>query len=461
MYNAYVTGDNICAYLCLDALIFTISLITELVDQGHDVTMVAERGDVLQNIQRRFDIKTVVGSPSYPDVLRSANASSMDVMIAVTESDEANMIACQVAYSLFDVPCKIAKIQSEHYLIRNELFSNDNLPIDVFLHPERTAALQLLALLNNPGACIVAPLIDEALFCVAVRLHSTARILGEKIHDCSTMLLRYNAHCVSVRRKEQWLTPMHHGVFAEGDTAYFVVPKSSIQSMLHAIQTPCYKQLNQVIIAGGGRIGMALAEYLMAQGCSVKLLDHCAKRCKVLAKKLPKVVVLQGDASERELLYQEGVDTADVFCALTSDDEDNIISALQAKYLGAKQVLSLVNNSEYMEIFAKSDVDVFIPPQQGTISDILSAIRPAPFRCGITLCRGLAEMVVLTYTDYQSMVGNTRYRSKLPAGVVFCGIWRARVYLADYDASLESGDQLIYWVTDKKNLPLLEHILAV
>ena len=446
--------------LVLGCTNIAISLITELVDQGHNVTMVAERGDVLQNIQRRFDIKTVIGSPSYPDVLRSANASSMDVMIAVTESDEANMVACQVAYSLFDVPCKIAKIQSEHYLIRNELFSNDNLPIDVFLHPERTVALQLSALLNNPGASVVAPLIDDALFCVAVRLHASAHILGEKICDCSAMFLHYNAHCVSVRRKEQWLTPVHHGLFAEGDTAYFVVPKSSIQPMLDVIQVPCYKQLKQVIIAGGGRIGLALAEHLIAQGCSVKMLEHCAKRCKALAKKLPKAVVLQGDASERELLYQEGVDGADVFCALTSDDEDNIISALQAKYLGAKQVLSLVNNSEYMEIFAKSDVDVFMPPQQGTISDILSAIRPAPFQRGITLCRGLAEMVVLTYIGLQSMVGNKRHRSKLPAGIVFCGVWRAQVYLADCDMSLEPGDQLIYWVTDKKNISLLEHILA-
>ena len=438
------------------------SLACELVDQGNDVTVVCDDIESLKNMQQQLDIRTVSGSPSYPDVLRSARADNMDAIIAVTTSDEVNMIACQVAYSLFKIPIKIARIRSPHYFIRNDLFGNENLPIDIFLDPENTVANNILGLIQNIGATGIFPFDEIKLSLVLVKVTKMSRLCGKVWHKFIDEITSLGANAVAVQRNNRYLRLRRDLKLVEHDEIYIASPQNLIRQLLIEFGFNKEEKVSKVIIAGGGGVGSILAKKLLKQSCNVKIIDHDKETCSLLAEDLRAATVLQGDASERELLFQENVEGVDIFCALTSDDEDNIISSLQAKYLGAKHALSLINNSEYMEIFASSDVDVFVPPQQSSISQILTLIRGVQVSQVYTLSRGVSEVVSFEVMPEMAMalVGKSVSAIGLPEGVVFCALCRGDDVFFGKDVVIATEDSLVFLLQDKNKFPALDALFV-
>jgi len=428
------------------------SLAGELVEQGCEVTVVCDQQPSLKKLQHQLDIRTVLGNPSYPDILRVARADKMDVLIAVTPTDEVNMLACQVAYSLFQVPLKIARIRSRHYFYRNELFGNDNLPVDIFLDPERAVAHNLFRLMNYIGASSAFPFPDIQLVLLTVKIPSTGRWLQKPWQAFQEAVAEHTGLALAIQRDHHYIHVTPRTELQLQDECYIMVAEDSVCNLLIALGMQSKDTIRKVIIAGGGGVGEALAEHLTQAHCNVKIIDHNAVLCQRLASHIPDATVLIGDASERKLLFQENVEAVDAFIALTSDDEDNIISALQAKYLGARHVLSLVNNSEYMEIFTNSNVDVFIPPQQMTISDVLTIIRPDFVKQVFTLSRGLSEVVCCELLEGKAkrIVGKPVSVLHLPDGVVFAGLYRAGVHYFSTSVELTYGDCVVFLLQDKR-----------
>jgi len=436
------------------------SLACELVDQGCDVTVVCDDIKSLKNMQQQLDIRTVGGSPSYPDVLRSARADQMDVIIAATVSDEVNMIACQVAYSLFKVPVKMARIRSDHYFIKNELFGNENLPIDVFLNPEDAVASSVLRLIQNIGATGVFPFDDMKLSLVLVKVTKDSSLSGRVWHKVTTEIEKLNSNAVAVQRNNKYLRLRRDFKLLEHDEIYIISPQKLVQSLLLKFGFSRVGKVSRVIIAGGGGVGAIVAKKMLKISKNIKVIDHDKEVCSQLSRDLRDVTVLQGDASERELLFQENVEGIDVFCALTSDDEDNIISSLQAKYLGAKHALSLVNNSEYMEIFAKSNIDAFVSPQQSSISHVLTLIQPIHVTQVYTLSRGVSEIMSFEIMPEKAtgIVGKNLSTIKFPEGVVFCALYRDGDIIFKKDVLLDVEDSLLFFLQDKNMFSTLNSL---
>lgn len=430
------------------------SLACELVDEGHDVTVVGEDRSALKNMQQTMDIRTIVGRPSYPDILRSARADKTDIMIAVTDSDEVNMIACQAAYSLFQVPLKIAKIRSQHYLARNELFGNENLPVDIFLSPEILVAKSIFELITHSGCAGIYRFKEEKTKLITLKITDESYVCYKSWGKLVTILDSVNAKPVALMRQGKYIGLRSNIKIQNYDEVFIYVKDDDSQKMLELLelQKPRFK-IKKIIIAGGGGVGACLSKLLIDYGCNVKIIDHDPMVCSHLAASISKATVLEGDASERNLLFQENVEGVDVFCALTSDDEDNIISSLQAKYLGARRVLSLVNNTEYMEIFSRSDLDVFVPPQQITISQILTYIRQSFVSQVYTLCRGVSEAVSLQVLPNRArgIVGISPAKIKFPKSVVFVGLYRNQNLLMSEEDTVQLGDSLLFFLHNKNS----------
>ena len=429
------------------------SLACELVDEGHDVTVVSDNRSELKSMQQAYDIRTISGRPSYPDVLRRARADKADILIAVTNSDEVNMIACQAGYSLFKVPLKIAKIRSQHYLTRNELFGNDNLPVDIFLSPERLVSNNIHNLLMDNGLASSFLFQNEKVSFISIRVSDSSPIFNISWQMFLEKIGRLRAKPVAILRDNSYVTIRRNLKLKQFDEIFLFVENSHKKSLLEALELSKVRQkVRRVIIAGGGGIGSHLAKLLLENGCNVKVIEHDPATCSSLAATLGKATILEGDASERNLLFQENVEGVDVFCALTNDDEDNIISSLQAKYLGAKRVVSLVNNTEYMEIFARSDIDVFIPPQQLSISHILTDIRQEYITRVYSLCRGMSEVVSIKVLSgrAKSVVGRKIMDLLLPTGVIFVLSCRDGKISFDISSSVQEGDSLLFFISKKK-----------
>lgn len=439
------------------------SLAETLVEERHEVTLVDINVDRLQELENRFDLRTVAGRCSYPDVLRQAGADDADMVIAVTDSDEANMVACQVAYSLFNIPTKIARIRSPHYFIRKELFGKENLPIDVFINPEQLVTHYVEQLIMHPGALQVLDFAEGAVKLVAVKAYYGGFLVGNSIGKLHEYLPDVAVRVAAIFRNDRPV-PVNSSLEIEiGDEVFFIAARDDIPAIMTALRR-AEEPYKRVVIAGGGNIGGCLAEALQPN-YQVKIVDHTRERCKKLAEQLDKVTVLCGEASDEDLLVNENIDHADVFCAVMNDDEANIISCIQAKRLGAKQVMALITRSAYVDLIEGSPINIAISPQQVTVGFILAQIRRGDVVKVHALRRGAAEAIeAVAHGDKRTskVVGRTLSQIKLPKEVTMGAIVRGkRAIIPNSETVIESDDHLILFVANKQYIPELERLFQV
>ncbi len=439
------------------------SVAANLVSEANDITVVDQNPELLRDLQDRFDLRTVLGHGAHPDVLLRAGAEDADMIIAVTNSDETNMVACQVAYTLFHTPTKIARVRSQGFLDQPKLFSSGALPIDVPISPEALVTDHILRLIENPGTLQVLDFAEGRIRLVAVKAYPGSPLVGHELRALYQHMPQVDARVAAIYRQDRAIQPQGDTVIEADDEVFFVAaPKHirSVMSELRRLEKP-YKRL---IFAGGGNIGTRLAKAL-EHGYRVKVIERDLNRSKQIAELLEKTIVLHGDAADEELLIEENVENTDVFCAVTNDDEANILSAMLAKRMGARKVMALINRPAYADLVQGGPIDVAISPQQATIGSLLKHVRRGDVVVVYSLRRGAAEAIeAIAHGDYTSsnVVGRAIDDIKLPKGTSIGAIVRGNeVLIAHHDTVIESEDHVILFLQDKRRVADVERLFQV
>ncbi|AIR70413.1 MULTISPECIES: Trk system potassium transporter TrkA [Dickeya] len=437
------------------------TLAENLSGENNDITVVDTNTTRLRQLQDKFDLRVVTGYASHPRVLREAGAEDADMLIAVTNSDETNMIACQVAYSLFNTPNRIARIRSSEYIRESEqLFQAEAVPIDHLISPEQLVIDNIYKLIEYPGALQVVNFAEGKVSIAAVNAYYGGPLVGNAIATMRDHMPHIETRVAAIFRHDRPIRPQGSTVIEAGDEVFFIAASQHIRAVMSEMQR-LEKPYKRIMIVGGGNVGAGLALRL-EKDYSVKLIERDALRAAELAERLQHTIVFHGDASDQELLAQEHVEQIDVFIAITNDDEANIMSAMLAKRMGAKKAMVLIQRRAYVDLVQGSVIDVAISPQQATISALLGHVRKADIVSVSSLRRGVAEAIeAIAHGDEgtSKVVGRMIADIKLPPGTIIGAIVRGDdVIIANNNLQIEQGDHVIMFLTDKKYVSDVERL---
>ena len=432
-------------------------------EEANEVTVVDKRPEVLRELQDRLDIRTVVGHGAYPEVLARAGASDADIVVALTNTDETNMVACQVAYTEFHTPTKIARIRSAEYMNAKDLFRQDAIPIDVRISPEQLVCEYIEQLILFPGASQVLDFADGRIRLVGVRADRDGLLVGQRIATLKEHVPNTEGRIAAIYRDGKALLPEGDTIIQEGDEVFFIADRKDIRvfiSEMRRLEDP----VRRVVIAGGGNIGVRLA-LALEQTNQVKIIERDPDRARRISEQLNKAIVLVGDAADEELLLEENIDNVDVFCALTNSEEANILSSMLAKRLGTHKVMALINRASYVDLVEASSIDIAISPQQVTIGSLLAHVRRGDVVKVHSLRRGAAEAIeAIAHGDENEskVVGRAIEDIALPKGATIVALVRAdKVIIAHHDTVVETDDHVILFLTDRRKIEHLEKLFQV
>ena len=432
-------------------------------EEANEVTVVDTRPGVLRELQDRLDIRTVVGHAAHPEVLDRAGADDADIIVALTDTDETNMVACQIAYTMFHTPTKIARIRSAEYMRAKELFAQDAIPIDVCISPEQLVCEYIEQLILYPGTSQVLDFAGGRVRLVGARADRDGLLVGQRIATLKEHIPNTEARIAAIYRDGKPLLPEGDTVIQEGDEVFFIADRKDIRvfmSEMRRLEDP----VRRVVIAGGGNIGVRLALALEHTN-QVKIIERDPKRARHISEQLNKAIVLVGDAADEELLLEENIDNVDVFCGLTNSEEANILSSMLAKRLGAHKVMALINRASYVDLVEAGSIDIAISPQQVTIGSLLAHVRRGDVVKVHSLRRGAAEAIeAIAHGEKENskVVGRAIEDIDLPKGAVIVALVRNdQVIIAHHDTIIESGDHVILFLTDRRKIESLEKLFLV
>ncbi|SDS39469.1 trk system potassium uptake protein TrkA [Pseudomonas asplenii] len=439
------------------------TLAEHLASEANDITVVDTDGERLRNLGDRLDIRTVQGRASFPTILRQAGADDADMLVAVTNSDETNMVACQVAHTLFHTPTKIARVRESAYLTRNELFDNDAIPVDVLISPEQVVTNYIKRLIETPGALQVIDFAEGKAQLVAIKAYYGGPLVGQQLRQLREHMPNGDTRVAAIFRRDRPIMPRGDTVIEADDEVFFIAAKAHIRAVMSEMRR-LDESNKRIVIAGGGQIGERLAEAIESR-YQVKIIEMNAARCRQLSDTLDSTVVLQGSASDRDLLMEENINDADLFLALTNDDEANIMSSLLAKRMGAKKVMTIINNPAYVDLIQGGDIDIAISPQLATIGTLLTHVRRGDIVSVHSLRRGAAEAIeAIAHGDMNSskVIGRAIENIALPPGTTIGAIIRdEEVLIAHDDTVIQAGDHVILFLVDKKHIRDVEKLFHV
>lgn len=435
-----------------------------LVTEANDVTLVDFDARHLRTLQDRFDIRTVAGNAAYPTVLEQAGGEDAELLVAVTSSDETNMVACQIAAAKFATPTKIARIRANEYLNCPEIFEPDAIPIDVLISPEQVITNHILRLIEYPGALQVLDFAGGRIQLVGVRAYHGGPMVGHPLQEIRTHMPNVDTRVAAIYRKDGVVIPGPNTIIEPDDEVFFVAARRNILSVMSEMRRPD-KSVTRVMLAGGGNIGYRLARELEKKSYNVKIIERDLERAEYIADGLDDTVVLQGDAADEELMQQENIENMDAFCAVTNNDEANILSAMLAKRLGARRVMALINRSVYVDLLEHGEIDIVISPRTATVGSILAHIRRGDVAAVHSLRRGAAEAIeAVAHGDSSSskVVGRGVRDIPMPPGTNIGAILRGEeVLIAHKDTVIESGDHVILFLVDKRHIREVERLFQV
>ncbi|WP_062386291.1 Trk system potassium transporter TrkA [Pseudomonas abietaniphila] len=439
------------------------TLAEHLASEANDITVVDTDPDRLRALGDRLDIRTVQGRGSFPTVLRQAGADDADMLVAVTSSDETNMVACQVAYTLFHTPTKIARVRESAYLTRAGLFDNDAIPVDVLISPEQVVTNYIKRLIEYPSALQVIDFAGGKVQLVAVRAYYGGPLVGQQLRQLRAHMPNVDTRVAAIFRRDRPIIPQGDTVIEADDEVFFIAAKADIRAVMGEMRR-LDESYKRIVIAGGGQIGERLAEAIENR-YQVKIIEMNPARCRYLSDTLDNTVILQGSSSDRDLLMEENIDNADLFLALTNDDEANIMSSLLAKRLGAKKVMTIINNPAYVDLVQGGEIDIAVSPQLATIGTLLAHVRRGDIVSVHSLRRGAAEAIeVVAHGDANSskVIGKAIKDINLPTGTTIGAITRdERVLIAHDSTVIESGDHVVMFLVDKKYIRDVERLFQV
>lgn len=434
---------------------------------NHDITIIDVDEQALKNIGSQLDVQTIVGNGASPLVLDKAGAHDADMLLALTRSDEINLVACRLAAEVFNIPNRIARVRSRDYWHYGdeEMGSLCSFDVTDSISPEQLVVEHLRGLLNYVRALQVLPFANDRVRMIIVQVKLKDFASGHSIAQINMALPEHtDCQICAIYRNGRLIVPHADTIVAEGDEVCFVVDSRHVDEAMSSMFS--YENRDRrVMIAGGGNIGYRLAKKLENQ-INIKIIEQDLARAEWLAENLDNTLVLQGSASDENLLSREYIDEIDVFCALTNDDESNIMAGLLAKNLGAKRIISIINRSRYVDLLTGNQIDIVVSPHLITIGNILAYVRRGDIAAVYPLRRGAAEaieVVVHGTRDTSSLVGRRIAEVKWPNGCHIAAIVRNNEVLMgrNHEEILCDGDHLILFVARRRVLRELEKLIQV
>jgi trk system potassium uptake protein TrkA len=454
-----------------------------LVSEENDITIVDRDAARLAELQDRLDLRTIVGDAATPSVLRQAGADDADMLIAVTQSDHANLVACKLAHSVFNVPTRVARLRSKDFLEDESLLSPENFAVDFALCPEQVITDYIQRLIEFPEALQVLNFARGRVSLVAVRAYEGGLLVGKPIKDMRTLLpFGMDARIAAIFRHDQAIFPEGDTIIEGGDEVFLLAAAEHIRPVLRQLRRMA-QPVKRIMIAGGGNIGLRVAKKLEKR-YEIKLIEGRPERAENLANELDKTLVLLGDATDEDLLEEENIAEMDLFLALTNDEEDNIMSGSLAKRMGCKRVVALINRRAYAEMIEGGPIDIGISPAQVSIGTLLAHVRQGDVAEVHSLRRGAAEALeIVAHGDAKTskVIGKRIDQINWPHGVTVAALvrhfeqavvvgqtddWTAitrhgEVVIAHHDTVIQPDDHVIVFCTRKKLVKKVEKLFQV
>ncbi len=437
------------------------STATQLANKEDDeVTVVDINPDSLEKLSGTADLRVIEGNASHPETLERAGAESADILIAVTSSDEVNMVACQVASSLFNTQTKIARIRASEYTDRPGLFSENELPVDFTISPEDLITNYIIEVIDHPGAFQVLDFADGKIRMVGAKTKPQGFLVDNPISSLHDHLGNEKVRIAAIYREGEMIAPEGNTIIKAGDEVYFIAAPDDIDHMITEFNQD-QEEANNIVIAGGGRIGFKLANRL-EENNNVKLIEKSTARAKILAERLDTTIVLKGDSSDDVLLKEENIENNDVFVATTNSEEANILSAMVAKKMGSKKVMALINKDSFSGLMETDSIDIAISAEQITISALLSHVRRGDVVKVHSLKRGNAEAleaVAHTHKDSQ-VVGKSVEEIELPEGAFITAIVsnEGEIKTVHHTTVVEPDDHVVVFIDNRDTITEIETI---
>ena len=448
---------------------FTIAKI--LSEQGHSITIIDQSSEDIQKIDDLLDVKSIVGKGTYPSILEKANASEADMIIAVTRNDEINMLICQIAFSIFNVQKKIARIRSQDYLNPKftRVYNKENLPIDVIISPEIEIAKSIQRKLEAPGALDNVPFADNKIRLLEILINNKCPIINIKLNDLTKKFPKLDANIMGVVRDDKFIILKKTDKIIKGDKAYVVINASQMKETLVAFGHN-EKISNKILIIGGGNIGFNLAKNLEESfdSARVKIIEKNKERAEFIASELNNTIVINGDALDEEVLMEANLEEVQTVLALTNDDEDNLmVSVLVEKFtndksdINEKRTMALINKPNYALLQSSLKIDDFIDPRMNTVSSILKHVHKGTVENAYSILNGEYEVIEAEIIESSELVNKELKNANLPDEIRIGAVLREKEVIIPRSNFVFKKEDIIVLLAKKDFLHVVENMFRI
>ena len=442
---------------------FTIAKL--LTEQNHSVTVIDQSSEDIQKINEALDVKAIVGKATYPSILEKANGSEADMIIAVTRNDEINMLICQIAYTAFNIPKKIARIRSQNYLDPkfSKLYNKENLPIDVIISPEIEIAKSIQRKLESPGALDNIPFADNKIKLLEILIKESCPIANIKLNELTQKFPKLNANILGVIRDEKFIFLKKNDVMKKNDKAYVVINSSQTKETLGAFGHN-EKLSNKILIIGGGNIGFNLAKNVenTFEDARLKIIEKDKERAEFIANELNNTIVINGNGLDEDILAEVNLEDVETVIALTNDDEDNLmVSVLVEKFSKEKRTMALINKPNYSLLQSSLKIDDLIDPRMTTVSSILKHVHKGSIENAYSILSGEYEVIEAEIIETSELINKELKNSNLPDEIRVGAVLRKNEIIIPRSNFVFQKKDIVVFLTKRDQLPLVENMFRL
>jgi len=448
---------------------FTIAKL--LSEQGHSITVIDQSSEDIQKINDTLDVKAIVGKATYPTILEKANASEADMIIAVTRNDEINMLICQIAFSIFKIPKKIARIRSQDYLNPKftRVYNKENLPIDVIISPEIEIAKSIQRKLEAPGALDSVPFANNKIRLLEILINKNCKLIDIKLNELTKKFPNLEANVIGIIRDEKFIIPKKNDEVKYNDKIYVIINSSQMAETLEAFGHN-EKISKKILIIGGGNIGYNLAKNLeeSLDSVRVKIVEKNKERAEYLASELNNTIVINGDGLDEEVLVEANLEEAETVLALTNDDEDNLmVSVLVEKFakdeknLEDKRTMALINKPNYSLLQSSLKIDDLIDPRMNTVSSILKHIHKGTIETAYTILNGEYEVIEAEIIETSELINKELKNTNLPDEIRIGAILRNDKVIIPRSNFVFQKDDRVVFLAKKDSISVVENLFRI
>jgi len=436
-----------------------------LSEQNHSITIIDQSSEDIQKINASLDVKAIVGKATYPSILEKANASDADMIIAVTKNDEINMLICQIAFSIFNIQKKIARIRSQDYLNPkfSKVYNKENLPIDVIISPELEIAKSLQRKLEAPGALDNVPFAENKIRLLEISVNKTCPLIGIKLDELTKKFPKLEANILGVVRDEKFIIFKKNDVMKENDKAYVIINSSQMQLTLSAFGHN-EKISNKILIIGGGNIGFNLAKNIEQSfdSARVKIIEKDKNRSEFIASELNNSIVINGNGLDEDVLAEANLNEIETVLALTNDDEDNLmVSVLVEKFSQDKRTMALINKPNYSLLQSSLKIDDLIDPRMHTVSSILKHVHKGTIETAYSILNGEYEVIEAEIINTSELINKELKNSNLPEEIRIGAILRKEDIIIPRSNFVFQKEDVVVFLAKRDHLSVVENMFRI